>query len=58
MLANDVDYFGPLPPAALSRRARPQHQFCGSQSRSKILALQCSKYRALGIVEGLFEFFG
>lgn len=48
----------PLPPAALSRRARPQHQFCGSQLRSKILVFQCLEYDALGTVEGLFEFFG
>ena len=50
--------FQPLAPAALSCLARPQHQFCGSQSRSKILALQCFEYGFLGIVERAFKPFG
>jgi hypothetical protein len=51
-------HLNPLSPAALSRRPRPQHQCYGSQSRSIILALQCFKYGALGIVERAFKLFG
>ena len=50
--------FGNLAPAAFSCLPRPQHQFCGSQSRSKILAFQCFEYGALGVVERAFKLFG
>ena len=56
-VGREAFHLNPLAPTTLSSLPRPQHQFCGAQPGSKIPVFQCFEYDALGIVEGLFEFF-